>query len=114
MGLLSFANQSWTRERYPTTDDSHGNEAPNMDATPDTVNITGCSIQPGAPRDVLGDREAALIAWTIYQPPGADVTATDYGRLGGNLYRVHGEPQRWTSPSGAISNDVVLLERWEG
>lgn len=112
--LPSFTNQSWTRERYPLADDGHGNEVPDLDETPDALTVTGCSIQPGASTDALGDREANLIAWTIYQPPGSDVLATDFGRIGGQLYRVHGEPQRWTSPSGAVSNDVVLLERWEG
>jgi hypothetical protein len=112
--MQSFWTQAWTRERYPVADDGHGNEIPDMDADPAELEITGCSIQPGAPTEILGDREAARIAWTIYQPPGADVTETDHGRLNGTLYRVAGHPQRWTSPTGAVSHDVVLLERWEG
>lgn len=114
MVLPSFANQSWTRERYPTLDDGHGNDVPDLDETPETLTISRCSIQPGPPSNVLGDREAALIAWTIYQSPGEDVQHTDFGRIDGELYRVQGNPQRWTSPSGSVSHDVVLLERWEG
>lgn len=114
MSLLSFTQQSWIRERYPLVDDGHGNDVPDLDATPATLSIAGCSIQPGAPTEVLGGREATLIAWTVYQPVGYDVTAGDFGRIGGQLYRVSGTPQRWSSPTGAISNDVVLLERWEG
>lgn len=112
--MLSFATQSWVRERYPAETDGHGNTVPDLDETPETLTVTGCSIQPGPPTEILGDREAARIAWTIYQPPGADVTSTDHGRVNGTLYRVAGEPQRWTSPTGATSHDVVLLERWEG
>lgn len=114
MALTSFANQSWIRERYPVADDGHGNEIPDLDDTPATLTVSGCSIQPGPPSEVLGDREANRIAWTIYQPVGADVTATDFGRLGGQLYRVSGEPQRWQGPTPATSHDIVLLEVWEG
>jgi hypothetical protein len=113
--LPAFARQSWTRERYPVVTDSHGNEdRPDFEADPAELVITGCSIQPGAPAEVLGDREAVRIAWTIYQPSGADVLATDFGRFDGVLYRVSGEPQRWTSASGALDHDVVLLEVWDG
>jgi hypothetical protein len=114
--IPSFARQTWTRERYPfLPDDGHGNEdRPDFDAEPSKLAISGCSIQPGASLEVLGDREAVRIAWTIYQPPGSDVLATDFGRVDGVLYRVSGEPQRWTSPTGALSHDVVLLEVWEG
>lgn len=107
--LTSFANQSWERRRYPLVDDEF-----DLDATPAKLTIQGCTIQPGAPVEVLQGREARLIAWTIYQPPGADVVGTDFGWLGGNLYRVSGDPQRWTGPSALTSHDVVLLERWMG
>lgn len=112
--LTSFARQSFTRLRYPTADDGHGNEEPDLDDTPDELSVVGCSIQPGAPTEVLGGREAERIAWTVYAPAGADVVGSDFARLAGTVYRVSGEPQRWTGPTEATTHDVILLERWEG
>lgn len=109
--MISFARDSWERRRFPFDD---AVQEFDFDAEPDKLEIPRCSIQPGAPAEVLGDREADLIAFTIYQPSGKDVTGADFGWYQGELYRVSGEPQRWPGLSRATSHDVVLLERWRG
>lgn len=98
----------WTRERYPLDADGEVD----LDAAPATLLLTGCSVQPGAPQEVLQGREATRIAYTAWCPPGFDVRGSDFARFGGHLYRVAGEPQRWCA-LGA-DHDVILFERWEG
>lgn len=108
--MLSFARQSYVRRRYPLNDDG----LPDFDAEPEVITVPRCSVQPGANAEVLGDREAERIAYTVYQPPGLDVTGRDFALYLGDLYRVSGEPQRWQGPTRATTHDVVLFERWEG
>lgn len=108
--MISFARQSYERRRYPL--DADGDV--DFDATPDTITILRASIQPGANDEVLGGREAERIAFTVFQPPGIDVTGRDFAFYEGKLYRIAGEPQRWIGPTLATTHDVVLLERWEG
>jgi len=108
---MSFWRDSWERQRFPFDD---ATQEFDLDGEPDRLPIARCSIQPGPPTENLVDREADLIAWTIYQPPGQDVTGQDFGWYQGELYRVSGEPQRWTGASRSTSHDVVLLERWRG
>jgi hypothetical protein len=100
--------QTFTRERYPV--DTEGEY--DFDATPDSLVVRGCSIQPITGTETLQGREARRIAWTAWAPPGHDVRATDFARFNGQLYRVAGEPQRWEQ--GALAHDVILFERWEG
>jgi hypothetical protein len=109
--VISFARDSWERQRFPFDD---GTQEFDFDVEPSKLTIARCSIQPGAPTEILAEREADLIAWTIFQPPGHDVLGTDFGFYQGALYRVSGEPQRWTGASRSTSHDVVLLERWRG
>ena len=108
--MLSFARQSYVRRRYPLDPDGDVD----FSASPDEITIPRASIQPGANTEVLGGREAERVAWTIFQPTGHDITGRDFAWYEGALYRVLGEPQRWTGPTPATTHDVVLLERWEG
>jgi hypothetical protein len=108
--MLSFARQSYVRRRYPTDAEGY----PDFDQPPSEITILRASIQPGASTEVLDQREAEKVAFTVYQSPGYDVTARDFAVYEGVMYRIAGEPQRWIGPTDATSHDLVLFERWEG
>lgn len=108
--MISFARQSYERRRYPL--DADGDV--DFDAEPDTITILRASIQPGANVEILGGREAESVAYTVFQPPGADVTGRDFAFYDGQLFRIAGEPQKWIGPTDRTSHDVVLFERWTG
>lgn len=108
--LPSFAQETITRLR-PATITDHGNTLPDPDldnATP--LDITGCSVQPGASFEDRTNREANLTAWTVFAPLDADVLASDFVRYRDGDYRVDGVPQRWP----LVEHTVILLQRWEG
>lgn len=110
--LNIFGTVTVVRRRRALVDDGHGNEVALGD--PEDVPIDGCSVLPGASNEDLQGRDAALIQWTVYAPPGADVKASDEIIYAGVSYAVDGEPQRFSNPFGFLDHDVLLLKRWEG
>lgn len=110
--LPGFAAATVTRERATLVDDGHGNLAESWDS-PDTVEIVGCSVQPGASTENLQNRDTTLIAYTVYAPADADVVATDRILIGATPFAIDGEPARW-STGLSLDHMVLLLKRWEG
>jgi len=108
--LVSFATETLTRLRAPLVLD-HGSMVPDWEAA-EEAELTGWTLQPGAPVEDLQNREAVRVDWTAYGPYSADVTATDRIRLPSGDYSVIGEPERWKSPTGRISSTKLLLQRW--
>ncbi len=108
--MLSFAKESLTRLRAPTVMD-HGSPVRDWSNAAGLV-IAGWTIQPGAGPEDLDHREAVRVDWTAIGPFDADVAATDKVRLPSGDYAVIGEPERWKSPTGAISSTKILLQKW--
>lgn len=111
--LPSWFTQSVTRIR-PGTKTVRGSEVPDWDDVT-TAPITGCSVQPSTTSlsqdgRVLGIAES----FTMYMPPDADVQEGDRILFEGKQYTVIGMPRPWVSPTGALSNKQVTLERWDG
>jgi hypothetical protein len=79
------------RNRRPST--TIGNAVIDW-ASPDELDITGCSVQPvAAPETVDGRaRDAVARRWFVVAPPGADITALDRAVYGGRAYDVDGGP----------------------
>ena len=111
--LPSWANDTVTRIR-PGTIERRGSIEPDW-SNPDTLNISGCSVQPaGTSLSQDGRVLAVSDGYTCYFPPGSDVIAGDKIRFGGKDYQIIGEPRAWTSPTGRVSNLQAQLERWSG
>lgn len=112
--LPSFATQTIDVVE-PALVDDRGRLVPDWDAPPaSTTPVPGCSVQPGASSEVLDAREALSVRWTVFAPAGTVLTAYSAVRYAGVLYQVDGEPQRWSSPTGALDHLVVLLVDWRG
>lgn len=114
MTLASWASTTVDVVR-PATVDDRGTTIVDWDATPasDTA-VAGCVATPGPSSEDLASRTSVTVRWTVYLPPGTDVCATDGIRIEGRLYRVHGEPQVWTSASGAVDHIRAELIDWTG
>jgi len=74
--------------------------------------ITGCSIQPGTTDVDLDGRDAVLVRYNVFLPPGTRVFAGDRLFIGGQPYRVFGEPDRWET--GINDHVRVDVEEWSG
>ena len=81
----------------------------------DSLEITGCSVQPastGLSQDgrVLGLSEGL----TVYLPPGSDVKAGDRIEYDGDVYTINGKPKAWRGATGRVSHVQLNVERWQG
>lgn len=110
--MLSFMTETVTRIRPIPVEDSRHNLIPS--AQGDELPITGCSVQPGATAEDIAMRDTVTIRWTVYAPAHADITANDLIIWQGRKYQVNGSPERWQSPSGAVSHVKFSLVDWEG
>jgi hypothetical protein len=104
-----------TIRHAPLLDDGHNNQLPNWAAATSAV-VRGCAIEPGAPIEFLLGRDASLISWTVYAPPGIAVESTDRVLLNGSpiVYEVYGEPARWNSITGNLDYTAIILQKWGG
>ena len=82
------------------------------DNPPTEVTQTGCSVQPGAPKELLADqREGVVIDYSIWAPLTLDVTELDRIRWNGVDYRIEATIQRWEFTPGHL---VIPIRRVEG
>lgn len=109
--MLSFMCESVTRLRPIMVEDERHNL---VEGEPSALVIAGCSLQPGVSEEVTSMRDTASIIWTLYAPYSADIRHTDTVIYEGVKYAVEGEPERWKSPTGAISHTKIHLKAWEG
>lgn len=107
--LPSFANQAYTRKRYPTTLD-HGKQVRDLSGTPATAVYYG-SIQPGTGLTDFVNRSGVEVVYTIWGEVTDDVQDDDTISYNGKDYFVNGEPERWQT--GVLDHMVVRLSRWE-
>lgn len=113
--LLSLCNQSITRIR-PGTKTVRGSVIPDWEhPSGDPLTISGCSIQP-ATTSLSEDGRVLGISdgMTVYVPSGADVEAGDHIVIDNETYEINGEPRKWTSPTGNVSNIQLNLKRYSG
>jgi hypothetical protein len=82
--------------------------------TPTEVLVKGCQVEPGTTQEYLLNRDQVLVAWTVYAPPGTQVTAYNRVRFNGTVYTVYGNPAQWDSPSGRIDYVEIILQDWRG
>ncbi|MDO8308566.1 MAG: hypothetical protein Q7V58_09475 [Actinomycetota bacterium] len=114
MALPSWAATTIDVVRPATTVD-RGTTIVDWDAPPASdVEVANCVVAPGPSVEDLANRTSVIVRWTVSLPPGTDVLATDGIRVNGHVYRVNGEPQPWTSPSGLVDHIRVELIDWSG
>lgn len=115
MVLPAWAQETVTRLRAPYIVDRYGNETSTRDwSLASELPIEGCSIQPMAGDEILGDRDARLNRWILYGPENIDVVATDRIRHKGDTYEVKSPSRRWTGATGNLDNTQLELERLDG
>jgi len=110
--MLQRVTVTRVRAAPSTGEDAHGN--PILGAAESTP-IPGCSVQPGAAPETLGNRDTTGIVWTVYAHGTPDVVATDGIRLPGDdrLYEIDGEPLKWPAGLAVEAQTVLLLRAWE-
>lgn len=111
--LPSFATDTIT-VIHPSLVDDRGTPSADYDNPVSRVEILGCSVQPGASDEDLLGRTQETIRYTVYAPPGSDITAQSAVEFDGERFAVDGRPDKWRSPTGAVSHMVVLLIDWRG
>lgn len=114
---MSFPfGETVTRLRATVSTDVYG--GPTLDWTsPDELEIDGCGIAPRANGDLEDTaRAGAVIGFTLYGPPDADIGYKDrVRRANGDLFEVDGEPGRWVNPFTGYRHGVTAaLRRVEG
>ena len=112
MSLLQRVTVTRVREVVSDELDAHGNP---IDGATQELPIPGCSVQPGAAPEVLGNRNTTEVAWTVYAQGHPDVDSTDRIRLPGDprLYSIDGEPLRWPAGLALGPQTVLVLQRWQ-
>lgn len=95
----------------PTWTEDRGTPVPDYDDPASTVQVKGCSVQPGASDEGTAGRQNVTVRHTVYAPPGIAVTAHSAVLWKGVRYAVDGEPLRW---SGRLAHTVIYLVDWRG
>lgn len=97
------------------SDPYSGQPAENWDA-PTSTEVVGVAVEPRPSNEPVQDaRNAVTSGFTLYLPPGTEITARDRVQVRGDTYRVLGDPAEWRSPfSGWDAGIVVQVERTEG
>jgi hypothetical protein len=80
------------------------------------VDIPGCGVEPRPSDEPTQDaRNAVTSGFTLYLPPGTEITPQQRVQVRGGTYAVLGEPAVWRSPfTGWEPGVVVQVERTTG
>lgn len=109
---------SWARQTAtlltPVIVDDHGTEVPDWDEPPVETTVTGCSFQPSTGSVDDDNREGVRGGAGLFLPPHTPVSPHQRVRVEGTTYRILGQPEQWTSATGALDHIVLRLEHWEG
>ena len=93
---------------------SRGTEIPDWDNATESV-YKGVSVQMQNTNENEGERVLnASERMRVFAPVTADVREGDKVEFRGELFKVHGIPFIWESPTRRISNLQFLLVRWVG
>lgn len=110
--FVSFARQSVTRLRAAVRT-VRGSDIFDW-SDPDTLEITGCSVQPGTTELSQDGRVLGVLdGLTCYMPIGSDVKEGDRIQYEGNVYEINGMPKVWHGV-GNSSHIQLVLRRWAG
>lgn len=122
--LPSFAHHTITI-LHPTFIDERGSQKANY-ALPESLTVVeDCILEPLPSQDAQGDREAVLHEWHLMAPPGTVLRSEDQVLLGevtlaalptlplDRRLGVHGDPQVWDSPTGAVDYVEARVRSWE-
>ena len=117
MGLpAGIATQSVT-VLHPAHTEDHGTLVPDWSRPPAaTLEISGCSVQPGLSGvDVDDHRMASSAVFTVFGPPDMSVDSSCHVVVPGypGELEVLGEPQRWTTGLG-LDYTALNLQVWSG
>lgn len=81
---------------------------------PETVDLPGCSVQPGDSEEHLGERTDTSIVWSVYAPAGAEVSSSNRIKIRNKTYSVDGEPKYWTVGAGRVDHVLIKARRVNG
>lgn len=109
---ISFFRQTIRRVR-PGLKTERGSDVPDWNNA-DTLEIAGCSVQPGATSLSQDGRTLAVTDGLTVYLPVSDVQAGDRIAVDGKTYTLLGEPRTWISPSGKVTHMELSLQRWYG
>ncbi len=99
-----------TRNRYPLTEDEYLNETRDLDATPDSLPVSGCSFQPSTGAEFVVDADRFTERADLYLPPTADIVGTDLvGVPDRGEWAVDGPVERWPDVGGLGHVHVRLV-----
>lgn len=110
--MVSFANLSLVRVRYPTIDD-HGTSVPDYDAEPAETTLTGFWVEPIESQEDNDGRLAVLSGYSVVGPYDVDLKSTDRVSFAGEVYELAGDVMRVPSPTGALNASKFSLRRWK-
>lgn len=111
--MLSFARDTVTVSE-PGWRDDRGTKVPDYDAPASVREVPRCSVQPGASDLELAGRSSQGIRWTVYAPPGLELSRHAAVTYAGTRYLLESPAEVWRSPTGSLSHRVLRLVDFEG
>lgn len=109
--LPGFATDTITTEE-PTWVDQRGKKVATYPGPGREVD--GCSVQAATSTTDRANRDSATWELTALLPPEATVSRLAKITFEGDEYQIQGRPNRWKSPTGAVSHTELHLIAWEG
>lgn len=84
--------------------------------TTTTHTVENCGVAPRGEGDATdAGRQGVIVGVTLYAPFGANIQADDIITIGGEDFRIEGDPGSWSSPYSGVGRVVqVALTRTEG
>lgn len=107
----SFARQTIDVLR-PTTSTDHGNTTRTYPTSGPTVR--GVVVDPLSSYEDNNNRTATITQYRVQAPPSADILDDDRILYRGKVYNILGEIQFQPSPTGALDQQVFIMEVWSG
>lgn len=111
--MRPIGRKTITVQRAPLVTNDYGDQVRDWSNPVETV-VKGCDVQPGTTQEYLINRDQVTVAWTVYAPPGTDVTEYDRVVFNGTAYEVDGHPAQWDSYSGRQDYVEIILKDWNG
>jgi hypothetical protein len=97
---------------WPTvTKDSRNNDIRDYGPTARRVHVRGW-LNPGGSSEVFDEGDVASDSWTLFLPAGAEIDSTCAVEAQAGTFQVQGEPQIWSSPTGALAHVEASLRRF--
>lgn len=110
---LSFFNETIIVVKPAVTEK---NGKPQLDwDNANRVKVRRCHVQPSTTdRDYDGRLVSVSDELTVYAPISADIESRDRIIYEGDTYQINGEPMKWKSPTGRVSQQQIKIKRWRG